>query len=244
MRTHIIAECGINANGNMELAKQQIDAACACGADSVKFQIYDPDILYNGDRTAKSYKDSERGWFSHKNFRVLADYSPITWFAAPFDYEAVELLKSIGVDRYKIASRSVTDHQLIRAVAKTGKPVYISTGSHPIEVVRPAMDILENNDVTILYCVTDYPTKVQDLNFGRMVKFGEYFKRPYGFSDHTTGIWASLEAVRLGASVIEKHFTISRNLEGCDQICSLEPLELKLLVKSVRQYETYASCSN
>lgn len=241
MRTHIIAECGINACGNIEVAKQQIDLAAAAGCDSVKFQIYDTDRLYNGDTTAKSYKDSQRGWFSYKNFRVLADYSPITWFAAPFDTEAVQLLEDIGVDRYKVASRSVTDHVLLEAIAKTRKPVYMSTGKHDSNTVRAAIDILSDNLVTLLYCVTDYPTKVKDLNFARMTKMAEMFKKPYGFSDHTTGIWASIEAVRLGAQVIEKHFTVSRNLDGCDQICSLEPLELKLLVKSVRQLEAYSA---
>lgn len=238
-KTHIIAECGINANGNIELAKQQIDLACACGCDSVKFQIYDTDKLYDGDTTAKSYKDSQRGWFSYKNFRVLADYSPIEWFAAPFDEDAVALLEDIGVSKYKVASRSVIDHKLLECIAKTKKPVFLSTGKHDTNVVRKALDILSDNEITLLYCVTDYPTKVKDLNFGRMVKMAEMFKKPYGFSDHTTGIWASIEAVRLGAEVIEKHFTISRNLEGCDQICSVEPSEMKLLVKSIRQLESY-----
>jgi len=239
MRTHIIAECGINACGNIELAKQQIDLACACGCDSVKFQIYDTDRLYNGDTTVKSYKDSARGWFSHKNFRILADYSPIEWFAAPFDEEAVDLLENIGVSKYKVASRSVIDHELLRCIAKTHKPVILSTGSHDTNTVRSALDILSGNLVTLLYCVTDYPTSVRDLCFGRMTKMAELFKLPYGFSDHTTGIWASIEAVRLGAQVIEKHFTLSRNMDGCDQICSVEPNEMKLLVKSIRQYEAY-----
>lgn len=241
--THIIAECGINACGNLEVAKQQIDLACSCGCDSVKFQVYDTDRLYNGNRQASSYKDSQRGWFSYKNFRVLADYSPIEWFAAPFDLDAVDLLEDIGVRKYKIASRSVIDHELIRAIAKTKKPVILSTGKHPVEAVKSALEILKDNQVTLMYCVTDYPTKIQDLNFSRMIKMGQMFNFPYGFSDHTTGIWASIEAVRLGAKVIEKHFTVSRGLEGCDQICSVEPLEMKLLVKSIRQYETYASAN-
>ncbi len=238
-KTFIIAECGINACGNLEVAKQQIDLAAACGCNAVKFQIYDTDKLYNYDRTVKSYKDSQRGWFSHKNFRVLADYSSIEWFATPFDEEAVALLEDIGVSRYKVASRSVIDHKLLECIAKTNKPVLMSTGSHTIETVKSALDILGGNVSTLLYCVTDYPTKVKDLNFGRMTKMAGILKLPYGFSDHTTGIWASLEAVRLGAEVIEKHFTLSRGMEGCDQICSIEPLEMKLLVKSIRQFETY-----
>ena len=109
MKTYIVADCGINACGNIEIAKQQIDLACACGVDAVKFQIYDTDRLYNGNRMAKSYKDSQRGWFSYKNFRVLADYSQITWFASPFDTEAVELLESIEdrVDSLHIARQIV-----------------------------------------------------------------------------------------------------------------------------------------
>lgn len=239
-KTFIIAECGINACGNLELAKQQIDLATACGCDAVKFQIYDTDRLYNGDRTVKSYKDSQRGWFSYKNFRVLADYSPIEWFAAPFDEEAVALLEDIGVSRYKVASRSVIDHKLLKSIAKTNKPVIMSTGKHNTDIVKAALDILGKN-VTLLYCVTDYPTKVKDLNFGRMTKMAEMFNLPYGFSDHSTGIWASIEAVRLGAEVIEKHFTTYRGLDGCDQICSLEFPEMKLLVKSIRQYESYSA---
>ena len=237
-KTFIIAECGINACGNLEIAKQQIDLATACGCDAVKFQIYDTDRLYNGDRTIKSYKDSQRGWFSYKNFRVLADYAQIEWFAAPFDEEAVVLCEDIGVSRYKVASRSVIDHKLLEAIARTQKPVIMSTGKHDIDTVKSALNIL-GDKVTLLYCVTDYPTKVKDLNFGRMTKMANMFKLPYGFSDHTTGIFASLEAVRLGAEVIEKHFTTYRGLEGCDQICSLEPTEMKLLVKSIRQYESY-----
>jgi len=238
LKTFVIAECGINANGNLEIAKQQIDLAAACGCDAVKFQIYDTDRLYNGDTTAKNYKEHKRGWFSYKNFRVLADYSPIEFFAAPFDTEAVALLEDIGVKRYKIATRSMTDHTLLEAIAKTKKPVIMSTGRHDTNAVRGSLNILGDN-VTLLYCVPDYPTKIIDLNFGRMTKMADMFNLPYGFSDHTTGIWASIEAVRLGAQVIEKHFTVSRSLEGVDQIVSLEPQEMKLLVKSIRQLESY-----
>jgi len=237
-KVKICAELGINHNGNLELAKQMIDLACACGVDMVKMQVYNTDLLYNNDRNARYYKDSKRAELSYKDFRVLADYSPIEWFATPFDIEAVELLEDIGIKRYKVASRSLTDHKLLEKIAKTGKPLILSTGRHPVEAVKKSIEFF-NNDVTILYCVPDYPAKIQDLNFGRMIKLSEMLKLPFGFSDHTQGIWASLEAVRLGATIIEKHFTVSRNLEGCDQPCSLEPLEMKLLVKSIRQFECY-----
>lgn len=238
-KTFIIAEAGINACGSIEVAKQQIDLATICGCDAVKFQIYDTERLYNGDRTAKTYREHLRGWFSYKNFRVLADYTTIEWMATPFDEEAVKLMEDIGVKRYKVASRSVTDHKLLEVIAKTKKPVIFSTGRSDTNAIRASLDILSDNQITLMYCVPDYPTKVKDLNFGRMTKMAEMFKVPYGFSDHTTGIWASIEAVRLGAEVIERHFTVSRSLEGCDQICSLEPPEMKLLVKSIRQLESY-----
>jgi len=239
MKTYIIAECGINACGNVDIAKQQIDLACATGVNSVKFQVYDTDKLYDGNVYAKTYKDSQRGEFSYKDLKVLADYSPIEWFASPFDEEAVELLEDIGVKRYKVASRSLTDHILLKKIAKTGKPVILSTGNHPTPAIRSSLSLLSNNKVTLMYCVPNYPTKITDLNFGRMVKLGELFKHPMGFSDHTTGIWASIKAVSLGAVMIEKHFTPTRKLSGCDQPCSLEPYEMKLLVKSIRQLESY-----
>jgi N,N'-diacetyllegionaminate synthase len=238
-KTFVIAEAGINACGNLEIAKQQIDLAAVCGCDAVKFQVYDTDRLYNGDTTHKTYKEHKRGWISFKNFRVLADYSTIEWMATPFDEEGVALLEDIGVKRYKIASRSATDHKLMECIAKTKKPVIFSTGRSDTYSIKASLDILSDNDVTLMYCVPDYPTRIKDLSFGRMTKMAEMFKLPFGFSDHTQGIWASIEAVRLGAEVIEKHFTVSRTLEGCDQPCSLEPQEMRLLVKSIRQFESY-----
>lgn len=236
-KTFIIAECGINANGNIETAKQQIDFATASGCDAVKFQVYDSVKLHGV--TSPVFKDARAGEFSYNHFRVLADYSPIEWFATPFDTEAVELLESIGVKRYKIASRSLTDWALVSKINKCGKPVIMSTGRHDTNAIRKAVELLSSCKVTLLYCVPDYPTKIQDLNFSRMTKLGELFKLPFGFSDHTTGIFAAIEAVRLGAVVVEKHFTCSRNLPGCDQVCSIEPIEMKLLVKSIRQEEAY-----
>jgi len=237
MKTFIVAECGINANGDVELAKQQINLASMVGVDAVKFQVYNSEKLHGKDSPV--YADAKRGEFSYKNLRILHDYCTIDWFASAFDEEAVDLLENIGVSRHKVASRSMTDWNLLTKIAKTRKPVFLSTGNHDTKAIRKALDILKDNKVNLMYCVPDYPTKIKDINFGRMTKLGELFKLPIGFSDHTTGIWASIEAVRLGACVIEKHFTVSRNLDGCDQVASLEPLELKLLVKSIRQLECH-----
>jgi sialic acid synthase SpsE len=235
MKSFIIAECGINANGDVNLAKNQIDLAVAAGADAVKFQVYNSEKLHGVKSPV--YKDAKQGEFSYKNLRILADYSPIEWFATPFDIEAVDLLEDIGVKRYKVASCSLTNWKLLASIAKTGKPVILSTGRHDTGAIGKAVEIL--GKPTILYCVPNYPTKIKDLNFGRMAKLGELYKLPVGFSDHTTGIWAAIEAVRIGATVVEKHFTVSRSLDGCDQVASLEPMELKLLVKSIRQLEAY-----
>lgn len=236
-KTFIVADLGINSCGNIEIAKQQIDLAVASGVDAIKMQVYNSEKLHGVNSPV--YKDAKRGEFSYEHFRVLADYSPIDWFASAFDDTAVDLLEDIGVKRYKIASRSLTEWALVTKIAKTKKPVFLSTGNHDTNAVKKALDILKDNEVTILYCVPNYPTKIQDLNFSRMTKLGELFKKPFGFSDHSTGIFASIEAVRLGACVIEKHFTVSRSLEGCDQPCSMEPCEMKLLVKSIRQLECY-----
>jgi len=237
VKTQIIAECGINANGDVNMAKQQIDYATAAGASAVKFQVYNSEKLHGV--SSPVFKDAKRGEFAYKDLQVLADYSTIEWLATPFDEDAVDFLGGVGVTRYKIASRSLTDWALLAKVAKTKKPVILSTGRHDTGAIRKALDVLKGCRVTLLYCVPNYPTKIQDLNFNRMVKLKDLFKVPIGFSDHTTGIWASVEAVRLGALLIEKHFTVSRSLPGCDQVCSLEPQEFKLLVKSIRQLEAY-----
>jgi len=237
MKTFIIADLGINANGNIEIAKQQIDLAVASGVDAIKMQVYNSEKLHGVNSPV--YKDAKRGEFSYEHFRVLADYCPIDWFASGFDDNAIELLEDIGVKRHKIASRSLTDWSLVNKIAKTNKPVIMSTGNHDTGAIKKAVEILKDNEVTLLYCVPNYPSKIQDINFGRMTKLGELFKLPIGFSDHTCGIWASIEAVRLGATVIERHFTVSRNLQGCDQVASLEFPEMKLLVKSIRQMEAY-----
>ena len=239
MKTTIIAEAGINSNADIELAKRQIDLATASGCDMVKFQVYSAERLHGVESPV--YKDAKRGEFSYKDLEVLADYSPIEWFATPFDTEAVDLLEKIGVKCYKIASRSMTDWSLLKRINDTSKPVYMSTGNHDTKAIDKAIGILDTCDVTLMYCVPDYPTKIKDLDFSRMTKLSDLYHLPVGFSDHTVGIWASIEAVRLGATVIEKHFTVSRNLPGCDQVCSLEFPELKLLVKSIRQMETHRS---
>jgi len=235
----IVADLGINANGNIELAKQQIDLAVASGVDAIKMQVYNSEKLHGVNSPV--YKDAKRGEFSYDHFRVLADYCPIEWFASGFDTGAIDLLDNIGVQRYKVASRSLTDWNLLTIVNQKKKPVFLSTGNHDTGAIQKALSILTNCKVTLLYCVPNYPLKITDINFNRMSKLGELFKLPIGFSDHSTGIWASIEAVRLGATVIEKHFTVSRNLDGCDQVCSMEPYEMKLLVKSIRQLEAYQS---
>jgi sialic acid synthase SpsE len=235
MKTTIVADLGINANGNVELAKQMIDLAVASGVDAIKMQVYNSEKLHGVNSPV--YKDAKRGEFSYDHFRVLAEYCPIDWFASAFDDMAVDLLEDIGVKRHKIASRMLTNFALLNKINKTKKPVFLSTGNHDTGAIEKALSILKDCKVTLLYCVPKYPTKIQDLNFNRMTKLGELFKVPIGFSDHSTGIWASIEAVRLGATVIEKHFTVSRNLEGCDQVASMEPYEMKMLVKSIRQLE-------
>ena len=236
-KVQIVAECGINSNGDIGLAKQQIDMAVAAGVDAVKFQVYSAEKLVG--MSSPLYKDTKQGQFSYKDLAVLYDYSPVEWFASAFDVEAVGFLNELGVERFKIASRTMTNKKVLEAITKTGKPILLSTGRHDTGTIAKTLEIVKGSSVTLLYCVPNYPTKIQDVNFGRMNGIKDLFKLPVGFSDHTTGIWASLEAVRLGAVLTEKHFTVSRSLPGCDQVCSLEFPEMKLLVKSIRQLECY-----
>lgn len=238
--TEIIAECGINAAGSEFIAEQQIYQAFKAGANAVKFQVYNTDRLYKGKKPP-AYKDSKRGEFSYDTHKRLAQFAKetrIEWFASVFDEFAVDLCEEIGVKRYKIASRSVKDEGLLKKIRQTNKPVIISI-KRPCSEAKKAIEIFEGLPVILLYCVPNYPTQMRDLDFMEMRNIHWDYKLPIGFSDHTQGIWASLEAVRMGATIIEKHFTISRLLPGCDQICSIEPSELDLLIKSIKQREEY-----
>jgi N,N'-diacetyllegionaminate synthase len=225
----IIAECGHNWNGNMETAKKMIEVAKECGADVVKFQLYNTDDLNTGH-----YDELKKSELNQKQIEELikeCQNQKIEFMASAFDNERLGWILPYS-KRLKIASRSIYNRELINEMAKTAKQIIVSLGKFK-EIQFPYIRA-NNVGVDFLYCVSQYPTKWEDVNLLR-IRFqpGAYT----GISDHTTGIEVPLVAVSRGAKIVEKHFTLSRRLPGCDQVCSLEPKELKKMVEEIRKIE-------
>lgn len=250
----IIAEIGVNHNGNLDTAKKLIDVAKEVGADIVKFQTAKLDSLVSKKAgmadyqkqnmgVEKSQKEMLRGLLlSFDDFRYLADYCKqvgIQFLSTPFDIESIKFLDELQ-DIWKVPSGEITNYPYLVEIAKTKKKIILSTGMSTLEEVRQAIDVLSEygaNDITLLHCTTDYPTAVEDVNLNAMLTLKKEFNLPVGYSDHTRGIEVSVAAVGMGATIIEKHFTLDRNMSGPDHKASLEPDELKLLVSSVRNVE-------
>lgn len=238
----VIAEAGINHNGNLENAFTQIEQAQLAGADAVKFQIFDAERLF--DPESPVIDDARRGqldWAAYDKLATKAEQVGIPWLVSAFHTDAVDLMEQLGCFCYKVASRSVTDIALLKHIAATGKPVIMSTGDHAKRDVTKAVKVFENNNLTLLYCVPQYPTPICAVDFKRMHKLRKDYGRPVGFSDHTTGLLAGTMAMLAGAEVYEHHFTLSRKQPGCDQSCSWEPRELKTFMQMVRDYEEASS---
>lgn len=252
-KSFIIAEAGVNHNGSVELAKKLVDAAKEAGADAVKFQTFKTKNLVTKDARKAEYQIKNSGEesqyemikkleLSGNEFWEIAKYSEdkgIIFLSSPFDAESVDLLDKIDIPAFKIASGEITNFPLLKRIAKKQKPVILSTGMSTIGEVEEAINLIEkyNDDIILMHCLTNYPAKKEDTNLN-VIKTLEYtFKRPVGFSDHTSGIEMSVAAVALGSCVIEKHFTIDRSLPGPDHKASLEPQELSEMVKAIRNIE-------
>ncbi len=221
----ITAEIGHNHMGNIRLAKLMIEEAKLCGADAVKFQAYDTDKIKKPWQSR--YFELKFSELTKQEFRELKEHCDkvgIEFFASAFDIERLGWLEELGVKRHKIASRSIYDTKLIRAMEKTGKPIIVSLGNWK----EPFLPKIKN--AQFLYCVSEYPAYITNDTFPS--KFVEYA----GFSDHTIGMYWAREAVKRGATIIEKHFTLDKNLPGHDQKGSAEPFELKDFVTYTRQY--------
>jgi len=225
----IIAEIGQNHNGDMEIAKKLIRVAKEGGADIAKFQLYDVDTIF--PPSFEWYKEGKEAQLTKEQVLELADWCGkvgIEFMASVFDAERVGWCQEIGVKRYKIASRSIYDKQLIDAVARTGKDIIASLGMYQ-EREFPQIDT--SGKVVFLYCVAKYPTLPEDLKFLE-VDFNKYS----GFSDHTMGIQAALVAMARGARIIEKHFTLDKKMHGPDHAGSMEPRELRQIVEFSRKF--------
>ena len=255
-KVFIIAEAGVNHNGNIEIARRLVDAAAKAGADAVKFQTFKAENLackdakkaeYQLETTDKmetQYSMLKKLELTEKMHRELLEYcreKDITFLSTPFDIESARMLAGMGIPIMKIPSGEITNFPYLREIAGNRKKIILSTGMSSLPEVRSALDVLKENgaeDVTVLHCNTQYPTPFQDVNLLAMVSMGKILGVPTGYSDHTQGIEVPLAAAALGACVIEKHFTLDRSMEGPDHKASLEPCELKAMVEGIRRIES------
>jgi pseudaminic acid synthase len=256
-KTFIIAELSANHNQNYDNAIKLIDAAYNSGADAIKLQTYRPDTitidcqkedfqinggtLWDGQTLYQLYDKAYTPWEWHENLKKYANSLGLELFSSPFDVTAVDFLEKINVPAYKIASCEVTDHILIKKIAQTKKPVIISSGNASIEDLEDAVSILRNNgctDIIMLKCTSAYPAKKEDANLLTMSDMKKRYDVVIGISDHTLGIEVPTVSVAMGAKVIEKHFTLSRDSGSPDDEFSLTPDEFKKMVESVRLTES------
>lgn len=254
----IIAEAGVNHNGDIRVARKLIDAAVDAGVDYVKFQTFKADSLVSKSAKKAEYQtvnindgdDSQYAMLkklelSHENHVELMSYCSernIQFFSTAFDVEGVNYLNDLGLSFFKIPSGEITNYPYLRAVALCGKPVVMSTGMCSEMEIKEALDVLvkfglKKEAISILHCNTEYPTPMQDVNLRAMLAIQKTFGVQIGYSDHTLGIEVPIAAVALGATIIEKHFTLDRTLPGPDHVASLEPNELKQMVSAIRNIE-------
>jgi len=252
----IIAEAGVNHNGDVNLAKQLIDEAVKAGVDAVKFQTFHADNLVTCTAAKADYQKMttpsdepqfdmiKKLEFSDDVFQKLSDYAKkrkILFLSTPFDEESVNLLDRIGVPAYKIPSGEITNFPLLKKIAEKKKPIILSTGMATLGEVEDAFHYLKKSgaeDIILLHCTTSYPAPIHSVNLRAMETLRCVFRVPVGYSDHTEGITIPIAAVAFGACVLEKHFTLDRTLPGPDHKASLEPEELHAMVKAIRDVET------
>lgn len=258
MRTLIIAEAGVNHNGDIGLAKKLIAAAAAAGADLVKFQTFSAKNLVSSSAPKAEYQKKttessesqlemiQKLELSREDHAVLIQECSahgIGFFSTAFDFQSFDLLMELGcLKQVKIPSGELTNLPLLRYMSRFGKPLLLSTGMANLGEIEAAIEAVEaagtpRHLITVLHCTTEYPTPMEDVNLRAMVAMKKAFGVSTGYSDHTAGIEIPLAAVALGATVIEKHFTLDRNLPGPDHKASLEPQELKAMVEGIRNVE-------
>jgi N-acetylneuraminate synthase len=258
IKTIIIAEAGVNHNGVIENAFKLVDAAVDAGVDYVKFQTFKAEKLVSkvakkADYQIQNTNNSEDSQYtmlkklelSHQQHEEIIAYcnkKGIQFFSTAFDLDSLQYLKDIGLELVKIPSGEITNYPYLRLAAQLFKKVILSTGMCTMEDIEAALNVflsagISKDNITILHCNTEYPTPYEDVNLKAMLSIGEKFGTDIGYSDHTLGIEVPIAAVALGASVIEKHYTLDKNMDGPDHKASLEPDELKAMVQSIRIVE-------
>ncbi|MGO4919933.1 N-acetylneuraminate synthase [Maribacter spongiicola] len=257
-RVLIIAEAGVNHNGDIELAKKLIDAAADAGVDYVKFQTFNSKKLVSksaqkadyqkentNDAIESQLKMLQRLELSKENHLVLIEYCKtknIRFLSTAFDLDSIDFLHQLNIDLWKVPSGEITNLPYLRKLGSLGKPVIISTGMAEMQEIDDAIKVIisagtDSDNITVLHCNTEYPTPMHDVNLTAMNTIKDVFNVPVGYSDHTLGIEIPIAAVALGAKVIEKHFTLDKTMEGPDHKASLEPSELKAMVHAIRNIE-------
>ncbi|MDF2801225.1 MAG: N-acetylneuraminate synthase [Anaerocolumna sp.] len=255
-RVFIIAEAGVNHNGDIKLAFKLIDAAIESGVDAIKFQTFisskvvskfaaKADYQQNSKKNSQSQLDMVKKLeLTFEEFKILKTYCDsknIMFLSTPFDHESIDFLYKLGLKIFKIPSGEINNLPYLIKVGHLNKKVIISTGMSTLGEIETAVNILRENgsaDIAVLHCNTEYPTPMEDVNLMAMNTIKDALKVEVGYSDHTIGIEASIAAVALGAKIIEKHFTLDKNMDGPDHKASLEPHELKEMVKCIRNIET------
>ena len=257
-RVFIIAEAGVNHNGSIDLAKKLIDVAVEAGVDAVKFQTFKAKNLVTkntkkADYQSKNMNDGDNSQYNmlkkleldidtHHELISYCNSKNIMFLSTPFDHDSIELLNNLGLEIFKIPSGEITNLPYLRHIGRLNKKVILSTGMADIGEIEDALDILYKvgtlkENITVLHANTMYPTPMEDVNLKAMLTIGTTFDVAYGYSDHTLGIEVDIAAVTMGASCIEKHFTLDKTMEGPDHKASLEPDELKAMVKAIRNIE-------
>lgn len=257
-RTLVIAEAGVNHNGSVDTALSLIDVAADAGADIVKFQTFKAKNLVTDTAKMAEYQKNNLGEeqsqlemlkkleLSYDEHHVLIDRCKqrgIRFLSTAFDFESLSFLESLDMGLWKVPSGEITNLPYLERIGKFQQPVIISTGMADQKEIEEAMQVLKSvglsrDKIIVLHCNTEYPTPMKDVNLRAMKKLGEIFEVCYGYSDHTMGIEIPIAAVALGAKVIEKHFTLSREMQGPDHKASLEPQELAAMIKAIRNIET------
>jgi N-acetylneuraminate synthase len=247
---YVVAEIGINHNGDLDLAMRLIDVAVAAGCGAVKFQKRTVDVVYSAAELARVREspfgttngDLKRALeFGKDHYRQIDSYCKekhIAWFASPWDEASVDFLETFDVPCHKIASASLTDDQLLRHVRATKKPVILSTGMSTMAQIDHAVDVLGRKDLVILHSTSTYPANYDELNLKVIPVLAQRFGVPVGYSGHETGIASSVASVVLGASMVERHLTLDRAMWGSDQAASLEPNGMLRLIRDIRLIET------
>jgi N,N'-diacetyllegionaminate synthase len=253
----IIAEAGVNHNGSLEIAFKLVDTAVAAGADVIKFQTFTainlmsksaPKAIYQKKTTDvnesqfEMIQKLELDYNHHIQLQRYCNEQGIEFLSTPFDIESIDLLHQLGLQCMKIPSGEITNYPYLRALAKYNKQIIMSTGMANLGDIESALEVLTSNgtdkeNIVLLHCNTEYPTPFEDVNLNAIQTMGQAWGLPVGYSDHTKGIEVPIAAVAMGATIIEKHFTLDRTLPGPDHKASLEPHELKAMVSSIRNIE-------